>query len=80
MDLHAQLGFVQKTYEKYMESLRDPKNGWKVDSAARTGESFEVLQSQCDHYTRWIDVYIERTNIQFNWVRIRLFFQVQGQH
>ncbi|KAF2687246.1 hypothetical protein K458DRAFT_415510 [Lentithecium fluviatile CBS 122367] len=70
----AQLDFIQRTYEKYMTRLQDPKNEWQVDKSNDMGETFEALKSTCDNCTRWTTVYRERTNI-----RINLLFHLAAQ-
>ncbi|RYP22955.1 hypothetical protein DL765_001413 [Monosporascus sp. GIB2] len=73
-DLCSQLQFFQKAYGKYLKNLRNPRNGWLVDTASNTNESFEALESRCNIYRRWILNYKERTNI-----RINLFFHIASQ-
>ncbi|PSN71711.1 hypothetical protein BS50DRAFT_234525 [Corynespora cassiicola Philippines] len=73
-DFDAQLGFLNKTYHKYMNKLQDSKNNWRVDKSRDMGETFEALKSQCDNCARWAVVYRERTNI-----RINLLFHLANQ-
>lgn len=49
-------------------------NGWEVEGNSSTGESFEVLKSQCDNYARWTVVYRDRTNVRINLVSHFLSF------
>lgn len=69
MDLHAQLEFLQKSYDKYMKNLRSQDKKWDTDAAANIDESLDVLKSQCDNLGRWAAVYRDRTNIRINLVR-----------
>jgi hypothetical protein len=73
-DFNEQLKFFQSAYLKYMTNLQDPKNDWAVDTGSSVAESFEVLMSQCDIYSRWVNVYRDRTNI-----RINLLFHLASQ-
>ncbi|KAF2872052.1 hypothetical protein BDV95DRAFT_571294 [Massariosphaeria phaeospora] len=74
IDLHVQLKFLQDSHKKYVQNLHHSQSAWEVDTSMSTGESFEVLISECDNCARWTTVYRDRTNI-----RINLLFHLANQ-
>lgn len=65
-DLSVQLRFLKNSYCKYIKTFEDDDTRWLIDAKSNTDESFEVLESGCNIYRRWITNYRDRTNIQIN--------------
>ncbi|KAF2469542.1 uncharacterized protein BDR25DRAFT_288446 [Lindgomyces ingoldianus] len=74
LDFHSRLEFLHDSLKKYLKHLLDGRNDWAVERFTNTGESFEVLKSQCETFARWTSVYRDRTNI-----RINLLFHLANQ-
>ena len=67
-DLSVQLRFLKNSYRKYVKTLKEDDTRRPIDAKSNTDESFEVLESGCKIYRRWITNYRDRTNIQINLV------------
>ena len=66
-DFGAQLRFLRDSYTKWREAAGSPGALWVFDQVD-TGESFDMLISQCDTCIRWTRGYYDRTNLRINLV------------
>ncbi|OCK81948.1 hypothetical protein K432DRAFT_380841 [Lepidopterella palustris CBS 459.81] len=73
-DFSAQLQFLRNSYAKYLNAFENSSQNRDEGGSSNIDESFEVLDSRCNIYRRWVVNYRDRTNI-----RINLLFHLANQ-